>query len=232
MGILINTGFDVGSSSPIDNRTLKDTIDERDALVSEGKVYENLKVYCKDTQTEYRWTGTEWEEVGSSGGGTAIDDTQASDTTTYSSNKITDLITEATGGKQMITIDNSGKKAIKYFKIANTPVDSSGYMVSMVGLRINTTASNEIFSLNKYNGGYKYTYDRILKPMYSSSDSTVTPPESCYLALGKEYALYAVIGSCCLATIELIGRSNTLIKEEVNSLPTAEFTSYGQTSVT
>ena len=72
MGILINTGFDLGSSSPIDNRTLKNTIDERDALISEGKVYENLKVYCKDTQTEYRWNGAAWEEVGtgSSGGGT------------------------------------------------------------------------------------------------------------------------------------------------------------------
>ena len=101
MGILINTGFDLGSSSPIDNRTVKNTTDERDALVSEGKVYENLKVYCKDTQKEYRWTGTEWEIVGSSGGGTAIDDTQASATTTYSSNKIADLITEATAGKDL-----------------------------------------------------------------------------------------------------------------------------------
>ena len=66
MGILINTGFDVGSSSPIDNRTIKNTTNERDALVSEGKVYENLKVYCKDTKKEYRWTGTEWE-ISSSG---------------------------------------------------------------------------------------------------------------------------------------------------------------------
>ena len=64
MGILINTGFDLGSSSPIDSRTVKNTIGERDELVNEGKVYENLKVYCKDTQKEYRWTGTEWEEVG------------------------------------------------------------------------------------------------------------------------------------------------------------------------
>ena len=67
MGILVNTGFDVGSSNPIDNRTLKDTIDERDALISDGLVYENLKVYCKDVQTEYRWTGTEWEKVGTGG---------------------------------------------------------------------------------------------------------------------------------------------------------------------
>ena len=63
MGILINTGFDLGSSSPIDNRTVKNTTDERDALVTDGLVYENLKVYCKDTQTEYRWTGTEWKIV-------------------------------------------------------------------------------------------------------------------------------------------------------------------------
>ena len=63
MGILINTGFDLGSSSPIDNRTVKNTIGERDALISDGLVYENLKVYCKDTQKEYRWTGTEWKEL-------------------------------------------------------------------------------------------------------------------------------------------------------------------------
>ena len=73
MGILINTGFDVGSSNPIDNRTVKNTTDERDALISDGLVYENLKVYCKDTQKEYRWTGTEWEEVGTGGSGGGSD---------------------------------------------------------------------------------------------------------------------------------------------------------------
>ena len=112
MGILINTGFDLGSSSPIDNRTVKNTTDERDALISDGLVYENLKVYCKDTQKEYRWTGTEWETVDGGSGGTAIDDTQASNTTTYSSNKITDLITEATAGKDLgnlLIVDNASE---------------------------------------------------------------------------------------------------------------------------
>ena len=90
MGILINTGFDLGSSNPLDNRTLKETTLERDALVYEGKVYENLKVYCKDTQTEYRWTGTEWEisSSGSETGGAMIDDNTVSTTTVFSSNKI------------------------------------------------------------------------------------------------------------------------------------------------
>ena len=91
MGILVNTGFDVGSSNPIDSRTVKNTTDERDALISDGLVYENLKVYCKDVQTEYRWTGTEWE-ISSSGssatGGAMIDDNTVSTTTVFSSNKI------------------------------------------------------------------------------------------------------------------------------------------------
>lgn len=90
MGILINTGFDVGSSAPIDNRTIKNTTDERDELVYEGKVYENLKVYCKDTQKEYRWTGTEWEISSNSSdtSGAVIDDSTVSTTTVFSSNKI------------------------------------------------------------------------------------------------------------------------------------------------
>ena len=68
--ILVNVGFDVGSSSPIDSRTLKETTLERDELINEGKVHENLKVYCKDTQTEYRWNGAAWEEVVTGGSGT------------------------------------------------------------------------------------------------------------------------------------------------------------------
>ena len=83
MGFLVNTGFDVGSSNPIDSRTVKNTTDERDALISDGLVNENLKVYCKDTQTEYRWTGTKWETVGSSSGGTAIDDTHKAVQSTF-----------------------------------------------------------------------------------------------------------------------------------------------------
>ena len=80
MGILVNTGFDVGSSNPIDSRTVKNTTDERDELVTDGLVYENLKVYCKDTQKEYRWTGTDWEEVGTGGGDTTYVLPPATDT--------------------------------------------------------------------------------------------------------------------------------------------------------
>ena len=144
MGILINTGFDLGSSSPIDNRTVKNTIDERDALISDGLVYENLKVYCKDTQTEYRWTGTEWETVSSSGGGTAIDDTQASDTTTYSSSKITDLITEATAGKDLgnlLIVDNASEMSTLATK------DNLGKSVLYIGDDTGSYTKGETYEL-------------------------------------------------------------------------------------
>ena len=97
--ILVNVGFDVGSSNPIDSRTVKNTTDERDTLVSEGKVYENLKVYCKDTQTEYRWTGTEWETVdSSSGGGDLTDYQKKTDNTLDTTDKtVTGAINEVNG---------------------------------------------------------------------------------------------------------------------------------------
>ena len=96
MGILINTGFDLGSSSPIDNRTIKNTTNERDVLVSEGKVYENLKVYCKDTKKEYRWTGTEWE-ISSSGGDLTDYQKKTDDTLTTTDKTVVGAINEIYG---------------------------------------------------------------------------------------------------------------------------------------
>ena len=121
MGILINTGFDVGSSSPIDSRTLKDTIDERDTLVSEGKVYENLKVYYKDTKKEYRWTGTEWEIVdGSSGTGTGEEvDLTGLFMTSSEITAMLDDIFSVTSTAIYTTIDSDGY----------TLVDSDGYKI-------------------------------------------------------------------------------------------------------
>ena len=63
MGILINTGFDLGSSSPIDNRTVKNTIDERDALVSDGLAYESLRTYVTSEKKWYEYDGYTWNEI-------------------------------------------------------------------------------------------------------------------------------------------------------------------------
>lgn len=86
-GIKIDLPFTPTTPTPIDTRTVAETIAERNDI-DVLSLYEGLEVYVKENSTKYRWIGTEWETVGSSGSGTAIDDTQASDTTTYSSNKI------------------------------------------------------------------------------------------------------------------------------------------------
>ena len=63
MGILINTGFDLGSSNPLDDRTVKNTIDERDALVTDGLAYESLRTYVTSEKKWYEYDGYTWNEI-------------------------------------------------------------------------------------------------------------------------------------------------------------------------
>lgn len=158
MGILINTGFDVGSSSPIDNRTFKETTAERDELVNEGKVYENLKVYCKDTHNEYRWTGTEWE-ISSSGsgvtGGATIDDNTVSTTTVFSSNKIS---TEYAKIDQIPVLES----IINDKETTTTKTYSSSKIEEIVSQR--TDIDDTITSIDK-----TFSSDRIMKIINSVS---------------------------------------------------------------
>ena len=67
MSILVNTGFKVGSAAPLNEYSIRETVDDRDALVTDGYVYEGMEVYCKDTKIKYRWTGVTWNEIGSGG---------------------------------------------------------------------------------------------------------------------------------------------------------------------
>ena len=63
MGILINTGFDLGSSNPLDDWTVKNTIDERDALVTDGLAYESLRTYVTSEKKWYEYDGYTWNEI-------------------------------------------------------------------------------------------------------------------------------------------------------------------------
>lgn len=69
MSILVNTGFKVGGAEPLNEYSVRETLDDRDDLVTNGYVYEGMEVYCKDTKIKYRWNGADWNEIGS--GGTA-----------------------------------------------------------------------------------------------------------------------------------------------------------------
>lgn len=67
MGILVNTGFVVGAASPLNEYSVRETLADRNALVTDGYAYEGMEVYCKDTKVKYRWNGTAWDEIGSGG---------------------------------------------------------------------------------------------------------------------------------------------------------------------
>ena len=51
-GIKLSTGFDLNSQSPLDNREVFETIEERDALPSIN-LYEGLTCYVKETINIY-----------------------------------------------------------------------------------------------------------------------------------------------------------------------------------
>ena len=63
-GITIASGFDLGAKSPLDTRSIVNTIEERNAHVIGNRVYEGMKVYVLAEKKEYRYNGNDWEEVG------------------------------------------------------------------------------------------------------------------------------------------------------------------------
>lgn len=70
-GIGVASGFKLQAKAPIDPRQVVDTIDDRDALITENGAYEGMQVYVKADKKTYLLkdlaAGT-WEELGSGGG--------------------------------------------------------------------------------------------------------------------------------------------------------------------
>ena len=62
-GISLASGFDLGAKSPLDSRSIVNTIEERDAHVAGNRAYPGMKVYVLEEQKEYRYTGSGWKEL-------------------------------------------------------------------------------------------------------------------------------------------------------------------------
>lgn len=58
-GIKLSTGFDLNSQSPLDNREVFETIEERDTLPSIN-LYEGLTCYVKETKENYQYIDGNW----------------------------------------------------------------------------------------------------------------------------------------------------------------------------
>ena len=67
-GIKLTAGFDVGAKTPLDSKSVVQTIVERDAFVTDNLVYEGLEVYVKDTGHKYRYNGTSWIDLDAQSG--------------------------------------------------------------------------------------------------------------------------------------------------------------------
>ena len=63
-GIKVTSGFDLSAKGPLDNRTVVDTLAQRDAHITSGRGYEGLKVYVCNEKKEYTYTGAGWLESG------------------------------------------------------------------------------------------------------------------------------------------------------------------------
>ena len=62
-GIKITSGFDVGGKTPLDPKSVAQSTEERDALVTNNLAYEGLEVYVRDTKHKYRYNGEEWIDL-------------------------------------------------------------------------------------------------------------------------------------------------------------------------
>ena len=63
-GIKVASGFDLGAKSPLDTRSIVNTIEERNAHVTGNRAYIGMKVYVLENAKEYVYNGTGWDEFG------------------------------------------------------------------------------------------------------------------------------------------------------------------------
>ena len=57
-GIGVASGFKLQSKAPLDPRSVVETIEDRNKLVTENGAYEGMRVYVKENETEYLLKGT------------------------------------------------------------------------------------------------------------------------------------------------------------------------------
>lgn len=76
-GITVASGFDLGAKSPLDSRIVVNTVEERDAHVTNNRAYNGMIVYVIEDKTTYQYLDGEWVIFGAE-----VIDNLASDSTT------------------------------------------------------------------------------------------------------------------------------------------------------
>lgn len=141
-GIKLTSGFDLNSKSPLDNRTLFETINERDLLPSIN-LYEGLICYVKEVKENFQYIDGKWQEFKSSGGDVSqeqvnIIQNEINDIKSIKyddvegvkdENGYTILTFKANGvDKKTITIENINNENIGLYHIGSEPPDDINMM--------------------------------------------------------------------------------------------------------
>ena len=90
-GINVASGFKLQAQVPLDGRSVVDTIEDRDALITENGAYEGMRVYVKATQTMYTLKGTTAEDWEAEGGDVAADLGELTERVSTAETNITNL---------------------------------------------------------------------------------------------------------------------------------------------
>ena len=141
-GIKLTTGFDVGAKSPLDNKSVVETIDERDAFVTDNLAYEGLEVYVKETKTKYRYNGTSWIDLDTqsgsgSGTGEGLTTEQAQQLTTAYEHSQTPQVSadDIPTNISDLTNDSGFITSIPEEYITETELENKGYLTSHQDIR-------------------------------------------------------------------------------------------------
>ena len=182
--ILVNVGFKVGSENPIDGKAKVETIEERNALVSDGLAYESLRTYVTSEKKWYEYDGSTWNEITEGGASTAdavgyVNDTISStnveealnvlvtDSHTHANKEVLDLLTATEEGELQYngtTIGGDGgastADAISYVNeaVGSATVDDA---LNTVIAELHTHDNKEVLDLLSENEEGKLQYNGV-----------------------------------------------------------------------
>ena len=112
-GIKVTSGFDLSAKGPLDNRTVVDTIAQRDTHVTAGRAYAGLKVYVTSQNKEYIYTGTSWIESG------GLTDDQLGQLTVAYAHSMTEHVSKETFDTNFENINNQISNMVSNDELSN-----------------------------------------------------------------------------------------------------------------
>ena len=187
-GIPILGGYKLGTSDPIDVRTIADDEIDLQSLIDNGVAYEGLEVYVKSLGKKKVYNGTEFVEVATGGGGSNVDIHIENDT----------LVINTDGTSS----GNTGVNSAKELSIAaELPISSEKNEVNISSVL--QTLCAKLDKSKKYYLGFRLTTELNFGLTYSATTNNgvvITANQSA--SLGWEANILSANSSCLVSAPE------------------------------